>query len=129
MGADFRLHISDFLFLFQMTTFTTPPAPHVLSILRGTVHLLIADIVRLEGSGNYTHFVMADGRTFLTSKNIGFYEPLLLGTFVRINKQHLLNRLYIKSFNKQYVEMNDGFPAQVARRKRSIMKQVVYAPI
>jgi DNA-binding LytR/AlgR family response regulator len=106
-----------------MNTFTTPPASHVLTILRGTIHLPIADILRLEGSGNYTHFVMADGRTFLTSKNIGFYEPLLLGAFVRINKQHLLNRFHIKSFTKQYVEMNDGFPAQVARRKRRIVKK------
>lgn len=111
-----------------MNTFTTPSAPHVLSILRGTVHLSIADIVRLEGDGNYTHFVLADDRTFLTSKNIGFYEPLLLGAFVRINKQHLINRLYIKTFNKQYVEMNDGFLAHVARRKRRIMKKKVSFP-
>lgn len=105
-----------------MTAFSSNSASHTLTILRGTVHLPIADIVRLEGSGNYTHFVLADGRKILTSKSIGFYESLLPGTFLRVNKPFLLNRFYIKAFNKLEVEMYDGFVAQVARRKRGLLK-------
>ncbi len=106
-----------------MTAFSSNSSPHTLTILRGTVHLPIADIVRLEGDGNYTHFVLADGRKILTSKSIGFYESLLPGTFLRVNKPFLLNRLYIKAFSKLEVEMNDGFVAPVARRKRELMKK------
>jgi two-component system LytT family response regulator len=105
-----------------MNTLSTPPTSHILTILRGAVHLPITDIVRLEGSGNYTHFVLADGRKIMTSKSIGFYEPLLPSTFLRVNKPFLLNRFYIKAFGKLEVEMNDGFVAQVARRKRGLMK-------
>lgn len=101
----------------------TPHAPHpTLALLRGRIHVPIADIVRLEGSGNYTHFVLADGRKILTSKAIGFYESLLPDTFVRVNKQHLLNHHYIRAFDRYYVEMHDGFLAQVSRRKRSMIK-------
>lgn len=106
-----------------MNTLNKPPTSHTLTVLRGTVHLPIADIVRLEGDGNYTHFVLADGRKILTSKSIGFYESLLPGTFLRVNKPFLLNRFYIKAFGKLEVEMNDGFVAPVARRKRGLMKQ------
>jgi DNA-binding LytR/AlgR family response regulator len=105
-----------------MTAFRSHPASHTLTILRGTVHLSIADIVRLEGSGNYTQFILADGRKILTSKSIGFYEPLLPSTFLRVNKPFLLNRFYIKAFSKLEVEMNDGFVAPIARRKRGLMK-------
>ncbi|AXE20395.1 hypothetical protein DR864_22940 [Runella rosea] len=108
-----------------MTAFSSNSASHTLTILRGTVHLPITDIVRLEGSGNYTHFVLADGRKILTSKSIGFYESLLPDTFVRVNKQHLLNHHYIRAFDRYYVEMTDGFLAQVSRRKRTMVKVAV----
>ncbi|NBB21257.1 hypothetical protein GVN20_17970 [Runella sp. CRIBMP] len=108
-----------------MNTLSMPPTSHTLTVLRGAVHLPITDIVRLEGSGNYTHFVLADGRKILTSKAIGFYEPLLPDTFVRVNKQHLLNHHYIRAFDRYYVEMTDGFLAQVSRRKRTMVKVAV----
>jgi DNA-binding LytR/AlgR family response regulator len=106
-----------------MNSITTPHAPlPTLALLRGRVHVLIADIVRLEGDGNYTHFILTDGRKILTFKSIGFYESLLPGTFLRVNKPFLLNRFYIKAFSKLEVEMNDGFVAPIARRKRGLLK-------
>lgn len=94
----------------------------VITILRGSVHLCVSDIIRLEAERNYTRFVLADGRKLLTSKNISFYEPLLPALFLRVNKSCLLNRIYISILNKHTAHMLDGFVAQVSRRKRSKIK-------
>lgn len=98
----------------------------VLSILRGREHVRIDDIVRLEGDLNYTRFVLADGRTILTSKNLSFYQPLLPDTFIRVHKSFLLNRYYILGFGRLYVRMTDGYEVMVARRKRRLVKSLSF---
>jgi len=107
-----------------MNPFIQPHTPTgTLSILRGSVHLRIADIVRLEGDRNYTRIVLADGQIFLTSKSLSFYVPQLPEDFVRVHKSHLLHRQYIRTMSKNDVQMYDGFVAKIARRKRKTAKQ------
>jgi DNA-binding LytR/AlgR family response regulator len=97
----------------------------VITILRGSVHLCVSDIIRLEAERNYTRFVLKDGCQLLTSKNLSFYESLLAESFVRVHKSHLLNRRYITGFGKLQVQMQDGFVVKVARRKRRITKRAI----
>lgn len=100
--------------------------PHIptgtLTILRGSVHLRIADIVRLEADRNYTRIVLTNGQVFLTSKSLSFYVPLLPALFLRVNKSYLLNRIYITTLDKYTAQMRDGFMTQISRRKRSKIK-------
>ncbi len=106
-----------------MNPFIHPHMPTgTLSILRGSVHLHIADIVRLEADRNYTRIILTNGQVFLTSKSLSFYAPLLPEDFVRIHKSHLLNRQYISTMSKYDVQMYDGFVAKIARRKRKAAK-------
>lgn len=98
---------------------------HVITILRGSVHLRIAEIVRLEAERNYTRFIMADGRQILTARNISFYEALLPTTFVRVHKSHLINCRYISKHCKTYIRMRDGGTVEVSRRKRRIAKRII----
>jgi DNA-binding LytR/AlgR family response regulator len=97
----------------------------VITILRGSVHLCVSDIIRLEAERNYTRFVLKDGRKLLTSKNISFYEPLLAESFVRVHKSHLLNRRYITKKSKTHICMSDGAEVEVSRRKRRIAKRTI----
>lgn len=97
----------------------------VITILRGSVHLCVSDIIRLEAERNYTRFVLADGRQLLTCKNLSFYEPILVESFVRVHKSHLLNRLYITQKSKTHICMSDGTEVEVSRRKRRIAKRVI----
>jgi len=97
----------------------------VISILRGSVHLRIGDIIRLEADRNYTRFVLTDGRQLLTCKNLSSYESLLPESFVRVHKSHLLNRCYITALSKLQIQMQDGFVVKIARRKRRITKCVI----
>jgi DNA-binding LytR/AlgR family response regulator len=100
-----------------------PPPPTHLRLLRGQVLLSITDIMRLEADRNYTRFVLTNGQTLLTSKNISFYEQILPKAFLRVNKSYLLNRTYVLTIHQGYAQMNDGFSTQVSRRKRSQMNQ------
>lgn len=98
------------------------PDTNTLKLLRGSVHVKYDDIVRLEGDRNYTRFILVDGSTILTSRNISFYELLLPEYFVRVHKRHLLNRRFVSGFGKQQVLMKDGFMAQIARRKKTLLQ-------
>ena len=97
--------------------------PGTITLLRGSVTIFYRDIVRLEGESNYTRFVLANGRTLLTSRNIGFYEPLLPENFLRVHKRCILNRRYVTEKYKGYVRMSDGVEVEVARRKRRIIEK------
>ncbi len=92
-----------------------------ITLLRGSVTIGYNDILRLEGESNYTRFVLTNGRTLLTSRNIGFYESLLPENFLRVHKRCILNRRYVIEKCKGYVRMSDGVEVEVARRKRKII--------
>ena len=94
-----------------------------ITLLRGSVTIGYDDIVRLEGESNYTRFVLANGRTLLTSRNIGFYESLLPENFLRVHKRCILNQRFVTEKCKGYVRMSDGAQVEVARRKRCIIKK------
>lgn len=106
---------------FILPQLTSPQ--HVITILRGSVHLRIAEIVRLEAERNYTRFFMSDGSQIITAKNLGLYEALLPATFVRVHKSHLINCCYINKHCKTYIRMNDGGKVEVSRRKWRVVKR------
>ena len=95
-----------------------PNSGNYLVLLRGRLRLRIADIVRLEADRNYTRFVLADGRTLLMARTLGSFEKELPAVFFRANKSVLVNRLHIKVFAKDWLEMIDGFGVVVARRRK-----------
>ncbi|RDB03699.1 LytR/AlgR family response regulator transcription factor [Runella aurantiaca] len=97
--------------------------PGTISLLRGSVTIGYDDIVRLEGESNYTRFVLANGRTLLTSRNIGFYESQLPENFLRVHKRCILNQRYVTKKCKEFVRMSDGAEVEVARRKRRAIRE------
>ena len=79
--------------------------------------VLYADILRLEGDGNYTRFVLANGRKILTSVSLGFYEKVLSKLFIRVHKHCIINRGHVQLFAKKCLTMCDGVEVAIARRK------------
>ncbi len=79
------------------------------------------DVVRLEGSGNYTVFVLQNGQTHVSTKTIGNYGLFLPSQFIRIHKRCIVNREFVTGFcdQQKVVFMADGTAAKVARRRRS----------
>ena len=68
----------------------------------GAVFFSPAEIIRLEGEGNYTRFFLSDGRKHLSSKTMKEYEEILLQHhFLRVHKSHLVNKNFIDHYHNE----------------------------
>ncbi len=82
----------------------------------------LGDIMRLEGDGNYTNFILANNKKIMTSKSLGEYEELLNDHgFYRIHQSTIVNLRYIKGYSKENgdkVEMSDGKSFNISRHRK-----------
>jgi two-component system LytT family response regulator len=89
---------------------------------RRTDHILIADIVCLEGLGNYTKVFLKNGKTILCSKTLKQFEEMITkDSFLRIHKSYLINLSHVNDYNSDEdrgIEMTNGIKMAVSRRKK-----------
>jgi two-component system, LytTR family, response regulator len=87
----------------------------------------LTHVVRLEGAGNYTTFILRDGTSYLSSKSLCIYESHLPIEFVRVHKCCIINRHFVSGFDKeqQSVLMNDGSRVKVSRRRKGIINRML----
>jgi len=101
----------------------------VISNMEGFKVMELEDIIRLEGDGNYTHFVTSGNKRETASKNLGAYEELLLDFgFFRAHQSTLINLRHVKGFlkNNDMIEMSDGEKVKLSRyRKAEFVKRFV----
>jgi two-component system LytT family response regulator len=86
-----------------------------------------AEIVRLEGEGNYTQFYLTENRKYLSSKTMKEYEEILVQhNFLRIHKSHLVNRKFIDSYkNGGSVVLKDKTSLPVSRQRKQEVSAVL----
>ena len=81
----------------------------------------VDEIVRLEGSGNYTNFFLKDGTKMLVSRTLKEYETLLDGqSFVRVHKSCIVNLGFVRKFfvkKEGELELTDGQQVKISRRR------------
>ncbi len=81
----------------------------------------VDEIVRLEGSGNYTNFFLKDGTKILVSRTLKEYETLLDGqAFVRVHKSCIVNLGFVRRFfvkKEGELELTDGQQVKISRRR------------
>jgi len=81
----------------------------------------VDEIVRLEGSGNYTNFFLRDGTKMLVSRTLKEYEALLDGqAFVRVHKSCIVNLGFVRKFfvkKEGELELTDGQQVKISRRR------------
>lgn len=79
------------------------------------------EIVRLEGSGNYTNFFLKDGTKMLVSRTLKEYETLLTDeSFVRVHKSCIVNLSFVRKFfikKEGELELTDGQQVKISRRR------------
>jgi len=94
----------------------TVSTEHTLEILP------VAEIVRMESDGPYTHFVMADGRNVVSSKHLKHYDMMMEEYhFLRIHNSHVVNLKYVKRYYKGdggIVELLNGDKIPISRRRK-----------
>ncbi|MBS1765291.1 MAG: response regulator transcription factor [Bacteroidetes bacterium] len=91
--------------------------------------VLVRDIIRMEGEGNYTHIFMKSGKHHLSTRQLGIYEKALKAfNFFRIHKSHLINLDQIIKFclaKPTHVIMADDIKIEVARyRKEEFLQHI-----
>jgi two-component system, LytTR family, response regulator len=91
-----------------------------LPTVNGAIFFSSAEIIRLEGEGNYTQFFLSENRKYLSSKTMKEYEDILVQhRFLRIHKSHLVNRDFIDSYRHEgAVLMKDKTLLPVSRQRK-----------
>jgi len=79
------------------------------------------EIVRLEGSGNYTKLVLISEKEITCSKTLKDFEEILCRQqFIRVHKSHIINLAYLKEFTNLeggFVFLADGSKLEISRRR------------
>lgn len=82
----------------------------------------LEDIIRMEGDGNYTNFIIEGNKKIMTSKSLGEYEVLLNDYgFFRIHQSTIVNLRHVKGYDKDLgdkVEMSDGKKFNLSRHRK-----------
>ena len=83
----------------------------------------LENILRLEGDGNYTNFILTGNKKIMTSKTLGEYEELLNDFgFYRIHQSTIVNLRHVKGYSKENgdkAEMSDGKSFNISRHRKS----------
>lgn len=99
----------------------------VLSNMEGFKVVEIENIIRLEGDGNYTNFIIDNNRSLTSSKNLGEYEDLLIELgFFRIHQSTIVNLRHVVGFQKSeggQVEMSDGVLGKLSRHRKTMFME------
>lgn len=94
----------------------------------------LTDLVAFLAVKNYTEIFSIHNKKYTTSKNLGFYEELLLSVqnFFRIHHSTIINLDYIQSLNypknshSATVKMKDGSEYTVSARRLASLKERLY---
>ena len=90
----------------------------------------LAELVWLEGYGNYTTLHLANGQKMLSCRNLLQFEEWLCGSadFVRIHKSFVVNRAFVRVFRKEdktwFAELRCGRLLPVARGRVGVVEGV-----
>lgn len=98
----------------------------ILKTLNNQYVLTISDIIRCESEGAYTKFFV-QGKNYLTSKNLKYYDEILTEhQFIRTHQSHLINSKHILRINNNgFIEMKNGTLVPIsARKKAAVNKQL-----
>lgn len=97
----------------------------VLRTQEGELHLLLKNIISIEGDRNYSQIHMTQNRRKLVSKTLSTLEELLEDKdFFRCHKSHLVNKLHIFSEPKSLnVTLSNQTTVPISRRKKDAFKE------
>jgi two-component system LytT family response regulator len=92
----------------------------ILNTQQGELHLVLKDIVLIEGDRNYSYVYMTKNRKELISKTLSHLEELLDDKgFFRCHKSYLINKSHIASNRHSLsIVLSNGQNIPISRRKK-----------
>lgn len=92
----------------------------VLSTQNGTLRLPLKQITHIEGERNYSYIYLSNGTRELSSKNLAYFEDILLDkSFFRGHRSYLVNRYHIETLKIDQFLMKNGIEIPISRRKKT----------
>jgi two-component system LytT family response regulator len=89
----------------------------------GLIFINLSDIIRCDSDGNYTFFILTNGKKIIASRTLGEYEQMFADdNFFRVHRSHLINLEHVKKYIKGeggYVVMTDNSQVEVSRRNKN----------
>ncbi|MCX6296611.1 MAG: LytTR family DNA-binding domain-containing protein [Bacteroidetes bacterium] len=89
----------------------------------GLIFINLSDIIRCDSDGNYTFFILTNGKKIIASRTLGEYEQMFAeDNFFRIHRSHLINLEHVKKYIKGeggYVVLSDNSQVEVSRRNKT----------
>lgn len=89
----------------------------------GLIFINLSEIIRCDSDGNYTYFLLTNGKKIVASRTLGEYEQMFNeDNFFRVHRSHLINLEHVKKYIKGeggYVVMTDNSQVEVSRRNKN----------
>lgn len=106
------------------------PFKRLLVSTKDRIHIInLSDVVYLTSKSNYTHFVISNGETIISSKTIKVYDDYVMDhpDFMRIHKSYIINRNYAKALHQKqrtlFVTMSNDHVLTVADALKEAFKE------
>jgi two-component system, LytTR family, response regulator len=92
----------------------------VLPTQNGTLRLPLKQITYIEGERNYSFIYLSNGSRELSSKNLAWFEDILIDkNFFRSHRSYLVNRYHINALKSDQFVLKNGVEIPISRRKRT----------
>jgi len=92
----------------------------VLPTQNGTLRLPLKQITHIEGERNYSYIHLTNGSRELSSKNLAYFDDILLDkSFFRSHRSYLVNRYHIEALKMDHFILKNGFEIPISRRKKT----------
>ncbi|NHN27159.1 response regulator transcription factor [Flavobacterium jejuense] len=87
----------------------------ILPTLEGFEVVLMKNIVRLKGNGNFTDLFLVDGSKKMVCRFLKHFSEILPFPFMRVHKSHIININFVKSYNKGgFITLQDEAEIEVS---------------
>ena len=94
----------------------------LLPTCKGIEVIIPGNIIRIEGSSNYSKLFFLDGKTLVVAKLLKWFEEKLKeNQFYRVHKTHFINTNFILQYSKgtdSKVELSNGEWIKISKRKK-----------
>lgn len=93
-------------------------------------YIPISYIMLLQGTANYTTFILSDGRAKVVAHTLKYFESFLTAHgFQRVHRASMINPEYVKSYNESTstLTMNNEMNILISRRRRETFERAIEA--
>ncbi len=91
----------------------------ILPTLQGFDVVKTEDIIRLQADGNFTQVYLFDGSKKMVCRFLKHFDDLLINTFLRVHRSHIINTNFVKSYHKNgEIILKDGTEIEISSTYR-----------